>query len=141
MGNHTQSLTHTDVCSLDQRKTQLNLYGYVLLTYLYLQTGWSLADSAKKYGITLASLEAEVERRAKAKRNEVLTPKVDFVYESAQMEDAVNSVLCGTSIKDAASAYGVSKNSLKQVILYCCIMMHSHVIQGWVYTGLNRFST
>ena len=95
---------------------------------MYLQTGWSLADSAKKYGITLASLEAEVERRAKAKRNEVLTPKVDFVYESAQMEDAVNSVLCGTSIKDAASAYGVSKNSLKQVILYCCIMMHSHVI-------------
>ena len=31
------------------------------------------------------------------------------------MEDAVNSVLCGTSIKDAAAAYGVSKNALKQV--------------------------
>ena len=68
----------------------------------------------------MISLEAEVERRAKAKRNEGFTPgpKIDFVYESAQMEDAVNSVLCGTSIKDAASAYGVSKNALKQVGLY-----------------------
>ena len=60
-------------------------------------------------------LEAEVERRAKAKRSEANSSKTGFVYESAQMEDAVNSVLCGTSIKDAAAAYGVSKNALKQV--------------------------
>ena len=79
----------------------------------------SLADSATRYGLSLTTLEAEVERRAKAKRSETAAASSksssEFVYESAQMEDAVNSVLCGMSIKDAAAAYGVSKNALKQV--------------------------